>query len=216
MTKTKFTCFLFLGFLFSVLMAQSQPYSLKGRSCIELNLGLWHESSAGNESAFTGMTSTAKTNGFIGGLTYNYWLHEYLSVSVTAGVLAGEATSTMSLRGMSQEASSVIPILLGVRYYVPKPSTDDQARPFLAVAVGPFMGFEAENSLSRQGTRSETSLGLRLGGGIDILVSQNFKLGANVGYSVMTDYSTPIGARRNYNGPDFSLGFGFIFGGSEP
>ena len=213
MTKRKFTCFFLLGIFMSGLVTEAQPYTMKGRSCIELNLGLWHESKAGNESGISGMISIAKTNGFIGGLSYNYWLQEYLSVTIAAGVLAAEATSSMTLRGMSQQASSVIPILLGVRYYVPKPSTDDQARPFLAVAVGPFMGFEAENSLSRQGTRSETSLGLRLGGGIDILVSQDFKLGANVGYSLMTDYSTPIGARRNYNGPDFSLGFGIIFGG---
>jgi len=30
-------------------------------------------------------------------------------------------------------------------------------------------------------------------------------------YNLMSNFNTPIGARRNYNGGDFSVGIGYIF-----
>jgi hypothetical protein len=213
MTKTKATSLFLLLLLTSGSIVLAGSNTLKGRSTIELRIGLWHESKVGNEISTAGILSTAKTNGFLGGLSYAYWVQEDLSIGISAGALAGEATSSMSTRGISQRASAVVPVLLGLRYYVGESSTDSPVKPFLSVGLGPFIGVEAKNEPFLQESHSETALGTRLGGGIDFLVGQSFKLGASVGYDLMTDFSTPIGARRNYNGPDFSLGVGFLFGG---
>jgi hypothetical protein len=206
---------LLLGFFLSGSVVLGGSNSLKGRSAIDLNLGLWHESKVGNEISMTGVASTAKTSGFLGGLSYTYWVQEDLSVGLSAGVLAGEATSSVGINGISQHTSAVISVLLGVRYYVGESSWDSPVKPFLSLGLGPFIGVEAKNDLFVQESHSETAFGTRLGGGIDFLLGQSFKLGANVGYDLMTDFSTPIGVRGNYNGPDFSLGVGFLFGGGK-
>jgi hypothetical protein len=159
-----------------------------------------------------GIMSTAKTSGFLGGLSYAYWVKEDLSAGISAGALAGEATSSVSTRGVSQRTSAVVPVLLGLRYYLGEPSAASIARPFLSVGLGPFIGVETKNETFLQESHSETALGTRLGGGIDFLLSQLFKLGANVGYNLMTDFSTSVGARKNYSCAEFSLSFGIILG----
>jgi hypothetical protein len=215
MTKSMLTFVLLLCFILSVPMAVAGDHSLKGRSSIELNIGFWHESKVGNEISTAGNVSTAKSSGFIGGLSYGHWFQEGLSVNASIGLLSGEATSSVTLSGASQRASSVIPILLGVRYYLPESSFGTPVRPFLAAAVGPFLGVESKNDFFSQESRSETALGARLGGGIDFLLGQHFKLGTTVGYNLMTDFSSPIGARKNFSGPEFTIGFGILFGGGE-
>ena len=197
------------------LVALGQPISLNRRSCIDLHIGLWNESKAGNQFTPTGFKSTAKSSGFVGGLSFNHWLREHVAVTLSAGVLSAEATSTSSLLGTTQRASAVIPVLLGIKYYIPEPYLDETIRPYVSVGVGPYWGFEAENTTFSQSAHTETALGGRFGGGIDFLLGRSFKLGANLGYNVMTDFRTPVAARDNFNGPDFSFGIGFLFGGRD-
>jgi hypothetical protein len=102
-------------------------------------------------------------------------------------------------------------LLLGIRFYVPDPESSDNVRPFLSAAVGTYFGSEAKNTLLSQQAYTETTFGGCLGVGIDFFLGNHFKLGANVGYHLMADFETAIGARKNYNGADFSLGAGYIF-----
>ncbi len=191
----------------SVLTAQD--LSFKGRSAIELGLGLWGGAKASNTVATTGIQAEAKTSGFAGGLSYSYWLREQLSLTATVSLLTAQASSTISAFNVTQQASAVIPLLLGIRFYVPEPS--DNVRPFLSAAVGTYFGSEAKNTLLSQQAHTETTFGGRLGVGIDFFLSNHFKLNANVGYHLMADFETAIGGRMNYNGADFSLGAGYIF-----
>lgn len=185
---------------------------LNKRSSLELNLGMWNESKAGNEISLSGVTSSAKTNGFVGGLFYSYWSQENFAITIGAGVWSAEASSTVSGRSVVQSSSAVVSILLGVRYYVPESTLDSPVRPYLSASVGPYMGFEAKNDVLSQQARSESALGARLGGGIDFRVADRIKLGVGVGYNLISDYSEPIGARRNYSGPDFQFSIAFLFG----
>jgi outer membrane protein W len=215
MRTLKSASFLLLGFVVSCSAVLAGSNSLKGRSAIDLNIGLWHESKVGNEISVAGITSTARTNGFSGGLSFGYWIEENLSVGLSVGVLSGEATSSITRLGSSQRSSTVIPILLGIKYYILESSVGSPVKPFLSIGVGSYLGFEAKNELFSQQAHTETVVGTRLGGGVDFLLGHLFKLGANAGYNLMTDFSTPVGARTNYNGPDFSLSFGIMFGEGE-
>jgi outer membrane protein W len=207
---------LMMAVLLAALTAFGQGTSMRGRSCIEIQFGLWNEMKAGNELAPAGVTSAAKSSGFLGGLSYSYWLRERVALSLTTGVIAGEASSSVIFSGLSeQRTSSVIPILLGMKYYLLEPETGEAVRPYAAAAVGSFLGFEASNSVFSQSAHSESALGARVGAGVDFLVASWLKIGASVGYNAMTDFRTPVGARSNYSGPDFSLGLGFLFGGSQ-
>jgi outer membrane protein W len=198
----------------SILFAQQSP--MRGRSCVEVQFGLWNESKAGNELSPTGVTSGAKSSGFLGGLAYTYWLRDRIALSVATGLIAGEATSTASLLGPTgQRASSVMPILVGMRYDLLEPEPGDAVRPYVAAAVGSFLGFEASNTLFSQSAHSESAFGGRAGVGVDFFAASWLKLDVNLGYNAMTDFRTPVGARSNYSGPDFSIGFGYVFGGMK-
>jgi hypothetical protein len=192
-------------------LALAQPGPLNGSSSFEVNLGLWNQVQAGQQISINGIKQSAKTNGFVGGIGYSYWMREYLSVTVEASLLSSEASTTLSTSNIGQRANSVVSFLLGMKCYLPQPEPEDRVRPFVAVAVGSYIGSEVENSLLSQSAHSESVIGGRVGVGLDAFLGTWFKLGANVGYNVMSDFKTPVGARSNFNGYDMSIGFGFYF-----
>jgi hypothetical protein len=205
-------------FFAAVSNASSQGIQLQGRSAIELNVGLWHELRAASEHNMrSGVVNTATASGFAGGLLFSYWQREDISFFLSLGLLSAEAGATYNPwvemeSGSTQQASSVVTIGFGTRYFFLSPSAEDRLRPFLSASIGPVLGFEAKNTMLAQESRTQAALGIRIGLGADYLLGNRFKLGANAGYNLMTNFSTPVGARRNYNAPDISVGLGFIFG----
>jgi opacity protein-like surface antigen len=98
-----------------------------------------------------------------------------------------------------------------VKYYLFNPGPEDAVRPFASAAIGPYIGSETNSTMMSQEAHSETAFGGRLGVGLDFLLGENFKLGVNARYNLMSDFSTPVGARSNYDGADGSIGLGYIF-----
>jgi hypothetical protein len=192
-------------------VAQSQEPALKGRSGLELNFGLWTGPTASTAVGISVVGVEVKSSAVVGGLLFTHWVQEYLSVTISAGLLAGKASSTVSFLNVSQHVSSVIPVLLGVRYYVLGSAAEERVRPYLSAAVGMYTGSEVKNSILVQETRTEMAFGGRAGAGLDFFLGDHFKLGASAGYHLMSDFETPIGARKNYNGGEFTIGFGYVF-----
>ena len=197
-------------FLCSVI-SFAQDLSLKGRSALELNIGYWGGAKASNSLSSNGIQSEANTNGFTGSILYSYWIREQYSLTLSAGFLAGEASSSVSSLGVSQQSSAIVPLLIGVNYYCFNPAPEDAVRPFVSAQIGTYIGSEANNTMLSQSAHSEAVFGGRLGIGIDFLLSNHIKLNAKVGYNLMSDFNTPVGARSNYNGVDALIGFGYIF-----
>ncbi len=189
----------------------AQDLSLKGRSSLELNFGFWGGATASNSVTVTGIRSEATSSGFTGSLLYSYWMRERLSLTLSAGFLAGEASSSVGSSGINQQASAVVPVLVGLKLYLPDPEPEDMVRPFLSAAAGSYIGSEATNSALSQQAHSESALGGRVAAGADFFLSRHFKIGANLSYNLMTDFKTSIGARKNYSGGDFSVGLGYVF-----
>jgi outer membrane protein W len=172
---------------------------------------MWSGSNASASVGTHGVGVEIKNNAFVGGILFTHWVQEYLSVTLSAGLLGGKASSTVSLANVSQQVSSVFPVLLGVRYYFLGSSAEGEVRPHLSVAVGPYTGAEVSNTVLVQDARTETAFGGRFGAGIDFLVSNHFKLGADAGYTMTSDFNPSIGGRKNYNGGDFLIGIGYLF-----
>jgi outer membrane protein W len=196
-------------YLTAVSVAMSQDLFLKGRSAVELNLGLWGGAKASQTIGSSGFQSEAGTSGFAGSFGYSYWLKENLSLTLTAGVQSVQTSTTVSAAQINQNVSSVVPLLLGLRLYVAEPG--DNIRPFLSAGVGTYIGSEEASTALAQNAHVETAAGGRIGGGIDFFLGSHFMLGVNANYNVMQDFSETIGARKNYSGAEFSLGAGFIF-----
>jgi len=208
----------FLGLLVLVILAAwlspaaAQPALRQGRSCIEISLGLWTQASAKTQVTPENTTVSASTGGLSGALTYHYGLRDQLFLNVGASVVRAEANSNAGLSGVSQEASAVIPLQFGVRYWFFQPEEYASLVPFVQGSIGPVFGFEAQNTLMVQEARTETAIGGRISAGADLFTSRSFKIGLQAGFLLMTDFTQPVGARRNFNGPDFSLGVAFLWG----
>jgi len=201
----------FAVFLFVPSLLLAQDLSTAGRSVLGLEFGLWSGIGTSTNVSLQGTRVEVDGSGFVGSLSYAYGLEDNLNVTISAGLLAVQAKSTVSVPSISQHVSSVMPILLGVQFYVPRPAPDARVRPFLSAAIGSFIGTEVKNELFAQESRTETAFGGRLGIGIDFLLGSHFKLVALVGHHMMTDFATPIGGQRHYNGTGFSLGAAYIF-----
>lgn len=210
MGKTRMVILALAALVSLSMRAASQDILLKGRSCVELNVGFW-SGRAANTAGGTGIHTEAKLSGFVGGLTYSYGLEELWSLSLSSGLLAAQASSDAGILGVEQQASTVITLLLGIRYYLNEPSDETRVRPYLSGAIGSVFGSEAKNSLSGQVAHSETAPGGRIGAGVDFFISPHFKLGIDLGYDLMADFASPVGARKNYNGAEGVIKMGYVF-----
>jgi hypothetical protein len=217
MNKLRVVVLVFLAVAASSHLSFSQIGPLRGASSLEVNLGLWNQVQAGQKISINGISQTAKTNGFAGGLTYCYWMREYFALTVSGSLLSSEASSSVNpfggtmLSPTKQSTNSVISFLIGMRYFLPQPEPEDRVRPYISLGIGSYIGSEAENTLLSQSAHSESVIGGRVGVGLDAFLGSWFKLGANVGYNVMNDFKSPVGARNNFNGYEMSIGFGFLF-----
>jgi hypothetical protein len=153
-----------------------------------VSFGFWGGAKASNTFTSTGIRQEAVTSGFSGGMLYSYGMRENLAATLSARVLGGEANSTVTATSVDQHASSVIPILVGVRYYIAEPTPEDMVRLFLEASIGVFLGFEASNTALRQEARSESTFGSKLGAGIDFFLTNHFKMLATAGYYAMSDF----------------------------
>jgi outer membrane protein W len=192
-------------------IAFAQSYQLNDRSAIGFNLGLFTGSKSANSVAIDGINSEVSSNGFAGNIFFSHWLQENTALTLSAGLLTGSSNVSVNVLNTTQQASTVIPILLGLNYYFLDPTSSDAIRPFISTSVGMYIGSEAKNTMISQQVHSETAMGGRAGIGIDFLISSHFILGANLGYNVMANFSNPIGGKRNFNGADFSFQSSYVF-----
>jgi hypothetical protein len=172
---------------------------LAGRHRIEVRVGAWRPTGVEERSA-SFQASSVRTENILGGGSYAYGVQENLSAMVTFSALVAEATDL--------NVQSIVSILFGVRYYLPRSTFGTALRPYLTAGVGPYIGNEVESS----GVKTLGTLGGHVGGGLDILLGRRFMLGAEVGYDPVMDFSEPVGSRRNYSGLEFSVGLSFLFG----
>jgi len=202
-------------FLFCLCLLSSisvaQTYQLNSRSAIGFNVGLYAGSTSANAEYVNGYNSSASTNGFAGSMFFYHWLKEDLSLKLSIGLLTGSASVSLTANKTVQQASAVIPVLLGLNYYFTEPTESDAIRPFVGGAIGMYIGSEAKNTMISQEVSSETAAGLRAGIGCDFLIGNHFILGAEAGYNVMANFTDPIGGKNNFNGADFSLEVSYVF-----
>ncbi len=192
----------------------AQGFYLKDRTALEIDFGMWGGSKVSNTIGIGGIQSTANTSAFVGSIVYSYGLRENMAVTLSAGVLTAGASANVGLPGVSQQSGVVVPILIGMRYFVPYPESESRVLPFLSLGIGTYLGFEQNSSVGLtvvQESHSEGAFGGRLGAGIDFYVGDYFKFVVNAGYNLMADFSAPVTGRSNFNGGDFSLGIGYAF-----
>jgi len=206
--------YLLIALLLLSLAAQADP--LNGRSRLYIKAGFSNQVTSSRTQVFPLNTEvTAETGGSMGGLGYGNWLSEKLLVDISLTAIGTEAKTRVSGGDVSSHTVLVMPILIGLRYYLPESSFSTRWRPYLAVALGPVLGIENKNEVGLQvitESRSMATLGSRFGAGVDIIIGRSFMLGLSGGYHLMTDFEEPLGGKENYSGPAFDFSFSFLFG----
>ena len=199
----------------------------EGKNGIDLNLGFYDNSNVTSTSIVTIINSSEVSNasgGFSGSISYQYWFKNYLSVRIGIGALVTNIENKTytgiepiyNFTGyVTTEVATVSSILTGLNFYPLQLSDEKRFLPYISFYAGPYIGVynksEVLNTTVTEETLVETTLGCRTGAGFSVLIGSIFKLGIDFGYNFMGDFDTPIAAKENYSGPDYSMLFGFVF-----
>ena len=196
-------------------ISRTSFHPLAGRHRIELGIGLMSRIYSTTKVWDDHTTTRSEANGLLGSISYSYWLEDHVSVHVSTGVMDVDAYATEYGSDTHVEASTVSPLLFGVKYQLSRYPIGAAMRPYVSAAVGPYFGVNS-NIRSKSGSEvrsyTEAVLGTRIGAGVDLVLSRHFTLGVGAGYHFVSDYSEPIGAKKDYSSPDFSFSFGVVFG----
>lgn len=209
-------CLLILGLsIVAVDAAPLHAQRLAGRSRIELRMGVGFRSHAGTTASPDGTTTRVEASGLLGSVSYARWFDERVAAVISIGVLAADAETQAGVTGTVSRAAAVMPILAGLRYYLPASSFGSPWRPFVSAEAGPVIGTESRSEAGAVVINESLSRGAfdaRLGAGVDIILSRTFMLGLGGGYHFMTDFADPIAGQRNHSGPDAGVSISLLLG----
>jgi len=177
------------------------------RHSIDLSVSFWNNSQSAVSVGYQGVSVETGNGAISGSLMYNYYPNSGYSFNVSVGVLSTE----VRVENFSNYTSIIIPIMLGMKYYLIDYSPDNPFRPYIAGSIGGLYGTESTVGIANVRYHNETAFGVSGGIGSDIILGSLIKLHAGIGYNLFTDFKEEIGSRKNYSGPEFSCGLGFMF-----
>ena len=177
------------------------------RHSIDLSISFWNNSHSAVSVGFQGVSVETGNGATSGSLMYNYYPNRNYSVNVGVGVMSTE----VRVENLSNYTSTLLPIMLGMKYYFIEYSMDNPFRPYVAGSIGGLYGTESEVGITTVRSHTETAFGVSGGIGSDIILGSLIKLHAGISYNLFTDFDEEIGSRKNYSGPEFSIGLGFMF-----
>ncbi|MFH1570335.1 MAG: hypothetical protein ABIL09_20250, partial [Gemmatimonadota bacterium] len=132
---------------------------------------------------------------------------------LSSDVPSSAAPAYVGEYGILQEVR-LYSLLLGVRQYLPVPRRWERVRPYLAVALGSYVGSERGRTV---GTVTESweerrgAPGGQLGAGVDLRLSSRVLLGGSASYNRMAEFGRAIGGRNEYNGAEYRAGLSWVF-----
>lgn len=142
-----------------------------------------------------------------GRIMYNYYPENNYAFTFSMGVLY----SQVEVKTLSNYTSTIIPIMMGGKYFLIPGESGNALRPYLFASVGMVHGTESDVKILSVEDHTETALGAYFGFGTDMILGSLVKLHADLGYNLFENFKQPVGNRNNYGGPEFSFGVGFMF-----
>ena len=184
----------------------------KKRSRVEMRVGYWNPS--GSSEADAGGLVRQRVENLMWSIAYAHRYKENLAMTVRFAGLVAEAGQSWGFSSVSQDAVVVMPVLFGVRYEYPLSSSP--IRPYFAASAGPYFLNGSRQRVGVSGVAQEVgvqaTLGTHLGGGVDFAIGKRFVIGASAGYHLIANFSEAIRGRKNFSGPELSVGLSFLWG----
>ena len=199
----------------SAITSQDAPILLKGRHGITIHAGFLNQATTEASVAGGSVDSEFRTTGFLGSLSYAYWVGSEWSIGLSVGLIGAEAGTSIEAGTVTSEAAAVVPFLFTVGYHPAALALSRSLRPYGSMAVGPYRGSATNTSVGAtiaSESVSEAVIGFRSQAGVDWFLGKMFRGGIVVGYHFVGDFEEPIGRDNNYSGPEFLIGFGILLG----
>jgi hypothetical protein len=206
-----------LTLLVSVAM-NANSGSLKNRSGIEIGFGFREDSGLENEHTVFNVVNRTSIENMTFSLGFNHWIEENVAFNLSISVIDSENRTGIDEFGVYDYNYAVVPIMAGFRFYPNQSRNHSNFRPFISMAMGPvirssnydYVGHGAYNE-----TYTETVFGGKVGAGVDIIMGKHMLLGFDGSYNHYSDFDSQFGLENVYNGPEFGIRFGFVFGGPK-
>ena len=147
------------------------------------------------------------TGGISGKIIYNYYPN--YDYSFFFGI--GGMTSKVSVDNISESASTIGSIVVGMKYFPIKSLQDETFRPYLAGGMQMLIGTESSVEILNVESHTESAMGIYGAIGSEFLISSRIKFLTEMGYNLVTDFTVEIGNKKNYSGFEFAFGLGFMF-----
>jgi hypothetical protein len=154
-------------------------------------------------TGWPGSGGTAAIQSSAGG-TLAYWYRPRANLAVGIALSGGYG-------GIGPGISDVFSITPVVRYYIFKSALATALNPYLKAGAGPYIGSQVG-----PGIETLTAFGASFGGGLDLRLSRRFFVFVEGGYHALTDFSNPVGGKKNYSGGEMSAGLAWQFGKPVP
>jgi hypothetical protein len=192
------------AFQSNLLLAQSESFTLKGHHTIFFEGGV--KTNSNSTVSITSGTIEAKT-GFLGGVNYGYWFSE--EWELTAGAKMFGSATTVKLFNI--ETSSVIPVLVGIRFYPQALAIGEIGRAYAGISLGAYFGSATQTKgLFHVENIEESVFGGEAVLGLDFFVAPWCKVGPQFSFLFLDDYKQILGLKKNLSGVAFCLEFGFV------
>lgn len=156
----------------------------------------------------------------LSGLSLGYWVRDDFEVRLSYASLTSDVPGVnwadFTGNYVVLEEVRLYSLLIGARQYLPLPPAWARLRPYIAAAVGSFVGSEEGRTVgdvTETWSEQRGALGGQAGAGLDLGLTNRVVLGLGAAHSRMADFKRPIGGRTHYNGSEFRAGLSWVFGG---
>lgn len=201
---------LFAVVMTTLIQAQGNSSVLKSIG-VDLKLSIIQQAKVENSITADNISVSTDLNSLSGVFALNYYYNERYAFTFTTGVISANTNANVSWGNVSTDASTVVPILIGMKFYFIDLFDEAPFKPYFAASAGFFMGFETKTEILSTSVSNQTAIAGHLGAGIDLFISDFFKLNMEAGFNLAGEFDKPIAGKKNYSSGEFALGIGFIF-----
>ena len=205
-------------FIFNLSSAFSQNNNsnanLKGRHSLNLNTGFMTNSGStasvdlfNYNSRNNNYYNTDANIGFGGSFAYGYWFDDEWSLNFECGVLGADVNSNLS----TASTFTVVPILFGMKYYPSMLTMGSVGRVYAGLSMGIYTGTSVNSTYwVFDQVSTEHVFGAKPEVGVDLFVANWFKIGPNLSYHIMSEFTKISNENKNQSGLQFSLNMGIV------
>jgi hypothetical protein len=180
-----------------------------GHSRLDLRLGARFTSRTSTSP--TGVVKATEAGSVQASIGVAHWFRNRLALTTTATLLRAKVEEGAGGSSWRTKKAFSVPLLVGLRYFLPGASDRSRLRPWASAEAGPMIGIEVTSSKDRYGQGSQTAVGARVafgtrgGIGLDVRLTDSVTLGGSAGYLLVPGFLDRGGNQDNHGGLDFGV-----------